>query len=324
MHRPRALLLALAAFCLPVAVSAQQPFPAHPLKIVVPFGAGTGLDVMARGYAERLTEQLKVPVLVENRDGAGGTVGAVAVARASADGYTVVFTANAPFSVAPLIQAKSYDPLVDFAPISKVAVIPMVLITGAKSQFKTLGDVVTYGKSNPGKLDYASSGVGTASHLAVELIKARAGVDISAVPYKSTAQAMSDIIGGQLPLYMPSFPAALGQLKSGQVRALAIGSLKRSNVMPEIPTLAELLKQPDAEASVWYGFLAPKGTPQALVDRLSEEIAKATGTPQIVALIEKIGGQVALGGPRDLQAQIQRDIDESGKLLRALGIKPAQ
>ncbi|HSW17614.1 MAG TPA: tripartite tricarboxylate transporter substrate binding protein [Ramlibacter sp.] len=324
MNHSRAVLLALAAFCLPAAVSAQQQFPSHPVKIVVPFGAGTGLDVMARGYAERLTEQLKVPVLVENRDGAGGSVGAVAVARAKPDGYTIVFTANAPFSVAPFIQAKTYDPLTDFAPISKVAVIPMVLITGAKSQFKTLGDMVTYAKGNPGKLDYASSGVGTASHLAVELIKARGGVDITAVPYKSTAQAMSDIIGGQLPLYMPSFPAALGQLKSGQVRALAIGGLKRSSVMPDIPTLAEVLKQPDAEASVWYGFLAPKGTPQGLVDRLNEEIAKATGTPQIAALIEKIGGEVALGGPRDLQAQIQRDVDESGKLLRALGIKPAQ
>lgn len=320
----RVLVLATVVSLLPFSSWAQQPFPSHPIKVIVPFGAGTGLDVMGRGYAERLSEQLKVPVLVENRDGAGGTVGALAAARAQADGHTIVFTANAPFSVAPLLQAKSYDPIADFAPIAKVAVIPMVLITGAQSPFKTLADVVAFGKANPGKLDYASSGVGTASHLAMESIKHRAGIDIKAVPYKSTAQAMTDIIGGQLPMYMPSFPAALGQLKSGQVRALAIGSAKRSTVMPDIPTVAEVLNQPDAEASVWYGFLAPKGTPQAIVERLSAEILKAAGSPQITALVEKIGAEAAPGGPRVLATQIQRDIDESGKLFRSLGIKPPQ
>ncbi|MGE0803083.1 MAG: Bug family tripartite tricarboxylate transporter substrate binding protein [Lautropia sp.] len=325
MNLARVLKVGICACLLQVsAVWGQQPFPSHPLKIIVPFGPGTGLDVLGRGYAERLAEQLKVPVVVENRDGAGGTIGAVAVARSQPDGSTIVFSANAPFSVAPLLQAKSYDPIADFAPIARVAVIPMVLVTGAQSQFKTLADVIAYAKANPGKLDYASSGVGTASHLAVELIKQKAGVNISAVPYKSTAQAMTDLMGGHLPLYMPSLPAALGQIKSGQIRALAVGSLKRSPVVPDVPTVAELLGQPDAEASVWYGFLAPKATPQAIVDRLSVEILKASATPQIVAMMEKTGAQAAPGRPSDLAAQIKKDVDESGKLFDSLGIKPPQ
>jgi tripartite-type tricarboxylate transporter receptor subunit TctC len=156
----------------------------------------------------------------------------------------------------------------------------------------------------------------------VEQIKQAAGLDIMSVPYKSTAQAMSDVVGGQIPLYMPSFPAALGQLKSAQVRGLAIGSSKRSAVMPDIPTVAEVLKLPGFEASVWYGFLAPKGTPADVVSRLHAEISTAAASPQVTAMIDKLGAEAVLQAPREFAGQIQRDADNARKLLASLGVKP--
>jgi tripartite-type tricarboxylate transporter receptor subunit TctC len=310
--------------CAGVQAQAQAPaWPARAVKIVVPFGAGSGLDVVARGFAERLGEQLKVAVVVENKEGAGGTVGALAVAHAPADGYTLMFTAHAPFAVAPYVQSGAgYDPVTDFVPITKVAQIPMVLITGAGSRFHSFADMVNFAKANPGKLDYASSGIGTPSHLHMEVIQRETGIHIAAVPYKSTSQAMTDVISGQIPLYMPSFPAALPQLKAGQVRGLAIGSSKRSAVLPDIPTVAELLRQPDLDASVWYGFLAPKGTPAAIVTRLNGEIAKAAGSPRIGELLDKLGAEAVLVGPAQFALQTRRDAENSRKLLQSLGVKP--
>lgn len=320
----RRLAVVLAALSIGTAV-AQDAWPVRTLRIVVPFGAGTGLDVMARGFAERLTEQTKATVVVENKDGAGGTIGALAVAQAPADGYTLVFTAHAPFAVAPYMQEGSgYDPVTDFTPISKVALIPMVLITGKNSAFKRFEDVAAAAKAKPGKLDYASSGVGTPSHLHMEVIKQKLGLDIQAIPYKSTSQAMSDVVGGQIGLYMPSFPAALGQLKAGQAQALAIGSAKRSTVMPDIPTVAEVTRQPGLEANVWYGFLAPKGLPEPLAERIHSEIAKAAASPQVTALIARVGADAVLVGPKEFRAQVRRDADDSRKLLASLGIKPGK
>lgn len=320
----RALAAVGLAALAPLGAQAQGSWPAgKPVKIVVPFGAGTGLDVVARGFAERLGEQLKAPFVVENKEGAGGTVGALAVAHAPNDGNTLLFTAHGPFALAPYLQSgAAYDPVTDFAPIAKVAVIPMVLVTGGNSRFRTFADMVAEAKANPGKLNFASSGLGTPSHLNVEVIKRELNLDIVAVPYKSTSQAMTDVIGGQLPLYMPSFPAALPQLKAGQVRGLAIGSSKRSPLMPDIPTVAELLRQPGLEASVWYGFLAPKGTSPEIVNRLQSEIAKAAATPKITGLLDKAGAEPALLAPREFSQQIARDAESSRKLLQALGVKP--
>jgi tripartite-type tricarboxylate transporter receptor subunit TctC len=318
----RTLAAAVLALGFAAGAAAQGGWPAKPIRIVVPFGAGTGLDVVARGFADRLGEQLKTSVVVENKEGAGGTVGALAVARAPADGYTIVFTAHAPFAVAPFMQAGGgYDPVSDFSPVAKVAQIPMVLITGANARFRNFTEMAAFAKANPGKLDYASSGIGTPSHLHMEVVKRELGADIVAVPYKSTAQAMSDVIGGQIPLYMPSFPAALPQIKAGQVRALAIGSAKRSTVLPDIPTMGELLKQPGLEASVWYGFLAPKGTPAEVVARLHAEVAKAAATPRIGELMNKLGAEPVMVAPREFAQQIQRDADTSRKLLQSLGVK---
>ncbi|VTU30663.1 Bug family tripartite tricarboxylate transporter substrate binding protein [Variovorax sp. PBL-E5] len=323
MHKlSRVLAGAMAALALAGGACAQTAWPSRPIRIVVPFGAGSGLDVMARGFAQRLGEQAKVAVVVENKEGAGGTIGAVAAMRAPADGYTLLFTANGPFAVAPYMQeAATYDPASDFTPIAKVALIPMVLITGKNSRFQRFEDVVTEARAHPGKLDYASSGVGTPSNMNVEVIKRKLGLDIVAVPYKNTGQAMTDLISGQTALYMPSFPAALTQLKAGQARGLAIGSARRSRLMPDIPTVAEVVKEPGLEASVWYGFLAPKDLPPELAERIHAEIAKAAASPQIVALTATLGAEPVLVGPREFREQVRHDAEESRKLLQALGVK---
>ncbi|MGJ7511183.1 Bug family tripartite tricarboxylate transporter substrate binding protein [Variovorax sp. GT1P44] len=301
--------------------AAQIDYPTRPVHIVVPFAAGSGVDLVARGIAHRLGEQTKTAFIVENRDGAGGTLGAVAVARAAADGYTVLFTASPPYAVGPVVQGGSaYDPNGDFEPVSKVAATSMVLIANRDTPFKSLAELASYSKANPGKLNYATTGIGTPSHLSVEVIKERLGLNIEPVHYKSAGQAMTDTIAGHVPLYMPSFPAAQAYLQSGKVKGLAIGSPTRAVGAPDIPTLAEALKQPGLEIRVWYGLLAPKGTPRAVVDRLASEIAKAAAAPETVALINKMGAEPLLVGPAEFATQIRAEVTSSRQLVQRLGI----
>ncbi len=301
--------------------ASAQAWTSQPVKIVVPFSAGTGLDVVARGFADELSHQTKGTFTVDNKDGAGGTIGAMSVLRAPSDGTTLMFTAHAPFAVAPYVQsAAQYDPVTDFEPVAKIAVIPMVLITGHNSGLTSFSDMVAVAQKNPGKLSYASSGIGTPSHLNVEVVKRELGLDIEPVPYKNTGQAMTDLIGDQLALYMPSFPAALPMLRSGQVKALAIGSAQRSEVMKDIPTLAEVLKKPGLEAVVWYGFFAPKGTPASVVEKMQAEIAKAA--PKLEDRLKKLGAQPVLVQGAEFREQVRKDAQDSKNLLATLNVKP--
>ena len=320
------LLAALAALSI-VTSSWAQPvaWPSRPIRIIVPFGAGTGLDVMARRFAEQIAAQTKVAVTVENRDGAGGTIGAIAVAHSAPDGYTLLFTAHAPFAVGPYMQeGATYDPIGDFTPIAKVALIPMILITTGNSRFKRFDDVAAFAKKSPGKLDYASSGIGTPSNLHMEVIKQQLGLDIVEVPYKNTGQAMTDLIGGQVALYMPSFPAALSQLTAGRVQALVIGSAKRVSALPDVPTVAEVTGRPGLEAGVWYGFLAPKGLSRELGERIFTEIEVAAKSPAIVELVAKIGAEPVHESSENFRNQLRKDADNSRNLLRTLGVKPSK
>jgi len=305
---------------LAIAPSIHAQWPDRPVRIVVPFSSGTGLDVMARGFAERLQEQTGGSFIVENKDGAGGVIGAMAVANAKPDGYTLLFTAHAPFAAAPYMQAgRSYDPTADFTPLAKVAVTPMVLVASPSAPFTSFEQMVAYAKAHPGKLDFASSGVGTPSHLHMEVVKQRAGLDIVAVPYKNTGQAMSDLIGGQVALYMPSYPAALPQLRAKQIRPLAIGASKRVAEFPGMPTLGEALSQPGLEATVWYGFLAPAGMPVAAARRIHEQIAQAVGSEPVTAMIGRVGAAPLVEDPEAFAAQLVKDAQASRKLLRDLG-----
>ncbi|MBE7416715.1 MAG: tripartite tricarboxylate transporter substrate binding protein [Ideonella sp.] len=316
------LLTSLAGLASPSFAQSPAAWPGKPVRIVVPFSAGTGLDVLARGFAERLAEQTKSTFTVENREGAGGTIGTIAAARSAPDGLTLLFTAHAPFAVSPYMQTgATYDPINDFVPIMKVASTAMVLVTGRDSPFRQFDDVVREAKANPGKVSYATTGIGTPSHLNVEVIRREIGIDILSVPYKNTGQAMSDVIGNQVPLYMPSLPAAVPLLQSGQLRGLAIGSAKRSSVAPDIPTVAEVIKKPGVELVVWYGFLAPKGTPSEVIDQWQGLIAKAAATPQMKDTMSKLGAEPALVGPKEFREEVRRDAEQSKRLVESLNLK---
>lgn len=323
--RTVAWMLASLGLLAPLTARAQGTWPTKPVKIIVPFSAGTGLDALARGFAERLTEQTKGTFNVENREGAGGTIGTISVARSAPDGHTLLFTAHPPFAVSPYMQSgATYDPVNDFVPVSKVASIAMVLVTGRDSRFTVFDDVVKEAKASPGKLSYATTGVGTPSHLNVEIIRRELGMDIVSVPYKNTGQAMSDVIGNQVPLYMPSLPAAVPLLQSGQLRGLAIGSAKRSSLIPDIPTVAELLKKPGVELVVRYGFFAPKGTPAEVIEQWHSHIAKAAASAQMKETLAKLGAEPALLGPRGFREEVLRDAEQSKRLVDTLNLKAAK
>ena len=298
-----------------------QAFPSKPIKIIVPFGAGSGTDLLARVVGERISETLGVPVVAENREGAGGLVGATATQKSPADGYTIMMAAN-PFVVAPHLQATlPYDVEKDFAPVAKIGVLPMALVTASSSPYRTVAELVEFAKANPGKLNYANSGKGSPSHLEMELIKQALGLQIQDIPYKSVGQAMTDTLGGQVALYFPTVPAAYAQHKSGKLRILGIGSAKRAAQAPDVPTLAEALGKPGWEATVWYGFVAPAGTPREAIARLSDAIVKAIDHPPVRDRIEKSGTEIEAGNADVFGTLLKRENDKWAALVKSLGLK---
>jgi tripartite-type tricarboxylate transporter receptor subunit TctC len=303
------------------ALALAQAFPSKPIKIIVPFGAGSGTDVLARIVGERIAETLGQPVVAENREGAGGLVGAQATQKSPADGYTIMMAAN-PFVVAPHLQATlPYDVNRDFAPVAKIGVLPMALVTASSAPYRTVAELVEYAKANPGKLNYANSGKGSPSHLEMELIKQALGLQIQDVPYKSVGQAMTDTLGGQVGLYFPTVPAAYAQQKAGKLRILGIGSARRAAQAPDVPTLAEALGKPGWEATVWYGFVGPAGMPREAVARLQDAIIKAMENPTARDRIEKSGTEIDTGSAEAFGALLRRENDKWAALVKQLGLK---
>ena len=317
----RILQTLVAAAVLAPAFALAQPFPSKPIKIIVPFGAGSGTDLLARVVGERISETFGVPVVPENREGAGGLVGATATQKSPADGYTIMMAAN-PFVVAPHLQATlPYDVIRDFAPVAKIGVLPMALVTSSASPYRTVTELVAYAKANPGKLNYANSGKGSPSHLEIEMIKQTLGLQIQDVPYKNVGQAMTDTLAGQVALYFPVVPAAMGQYKAGKLRILGIGSRKRLGQAPDVPTLAEALGKPGYEANVWYGFVAPAGTPPEAIAKLQDAILKAMDFPAARERIEKSGTEIETGNAEAFGALLKRENEKWGPLVKSLGLK---
>jgi tripartite-type tricarboxylate transporter receptor subunit TctC len=318
IHRRGVLLLA--ATCLAAPAFAQSSLPAGPISIVVPFGTGNGLDSFARAYAARLGAQMNTNVIVENREGAGGLIGTMAVARATPNGQTLVFTAEYPFLTSPYMQSgTSYQPTESFVPVAKVALSPHVVVVGGNSPLKTLDDLVAFAKANPGRLNFASSGISTPSHLYMERLLKDVGATGTHVPYKSTGNATTDVVGGQADAYMPSLSAVLPLVRDGKLRVLAIGSKTRTAKLPGVPTLAEALKRPGLSAYVWFGFLAPKGTPVPIVERLQREIEVATKAPAITDTFAQLDADIAFVGSLQFASEI-RDGDKAAReLLVATG-----
>jgi tripartite-type tricarboxylate transporter receptor subunit TctC len=284
------LLLSCAAAFTGVSARADTPYPNKPIRLVVPFPAGGGTDVVARLLAREMGESLKQTFIVDNRAGANGIIGADIIAHAPPDGYTIMLTI-ASHAIAPAIYKKlPYDTLKDFSPISLVATYPYVIVVPPSLPVKTLQEFIAYAKRNGGKMSYASSGTGSGPNLGMELLKQSAGIDIQHVPYKGAASANTDLVSGQVQAMFNNFLAGSGLIKAGRLRALAVTSLTRSKVMPNLPTVAES-GFPGFSVLSWYGLFAPKGTPVDVINKLSQAAAKAARNPDVVARLSEDGAE---------------------------------
>ncbi len=292
--------------------------PNKPLRIVSPYSAGSGVDMIARVYAKYLGEVLNLPTVVENRDGAGGMIGSAYVAKQPADGHTLL-VATTPFVVGPISQSNtSYDPLKDFVALAQLAVNPLALTINTNLPIKTMAELVAYTKANPGKLTYASSGPGTPSQLEMEALKARLGMDIREIPYKSNAQALADTIGGTVDMYYTVQSTGLSNVHAGKLRAIGVGSLKRTTSLPDTPTIAEAANLPGYESLVWYGLVAPAGTPPAVVKTLSDAILKISGRPEVMEDVKKIGFEPMATSPQVFMQVMTKEAEKATAALRAV------
>ena len=313
------MILATAAMIVAGVVSGQN-FPNRPVTLTVGFAPGGGADTAARLIAQKLGENVGVPVVVENKAGAGGNIAAQHIATAPPDGYTIHLTSVGPMAVAPhLVKTLPYDPKRDIAPITMGVVFPNVFVVPSGVPAKTLAEFVAMAKQRPGKLTYGSSGVGGAGHLAGELFKERAGIDVLHVPYKGGGPAMTDLLGGRLDMYV-GVPSTVGpHVDAGKLRALATTGAKRTSMMPNVPTVAES-GYPGFEAINWYAFVAPARTPKDLLDFWNRELTKALNDPKIVAELAKDGLDPAPGTRDELAQYIERESLKWGKIVREANI----
>ena len=303
------------------AVVMAQGFPNKPVRIIVPFSAGSGSDVFARTLGPKFTETWGQQVVVEDREGAGGAIGAQLVAKAAPDGYTLLLGATS-WAVAPSLYAKPpYDAFRDFVPVGRIGSVPSVLVVHPALPVNDVKALIKLAKAQPGKLDYSSSGKGAPSHLFVEYFKAMAKVDIVEVPYKITAQALTDVIGGQIVMNLPILAAGLPHVRAGRLKALAVTSAKRAGAAPEIPTLAESGGLPGYEAAQWQGFIAPAGTPADVVTKINAELNRALQLPDVKERIGNLGVDFAPTTPQQFAADIKTDVAKWDQLIKSLGIR---
>ena len=300
---------------------AQGNYPSKPVTMVVGFAPGGGTDAVARILAKHVGENLGQQVVVENRAGAGGNIAADHVAKAEPDGYTILLANVGSITVAPHIVSKlTYDPLRDLAPITMAVVFANVLVVQPSLPIKSLTDFVKYAREKPGAVTYGSSGIGGAGHLAGELLKMMAKIDIVHVPYKGGGPAMQGMLGGQTDSMFATPVSAGGQIKSGRVRAIATTSSKRAALLPDVPTVAES-GYPGYEATNWYAYMAPARTPGEIIARLNRDIVKALAAPEAVDLLNKQGLEPSPSTPTELKNYIEREYNTWGKVVKEAGIK---
>ncbi|GKS91783.1 tripartite tricarboxylate transporter substrate binding protein [Acidovorax sp. SUPP2539] len=288
----RCLLVALSLAATAGGVSAQA-WPSHPVRVIVPFPASGATDLVARVVTQRVSQDLGQQMVVDNRPGAGGTIGAAEAAKAPADGYTLLLTTSSTHAISPhLMPRLAYDPRKDFTPVAHVADAASVLLVTPSLPVKSVADLITYAKAHPGQLNYASSGNGTIVHLNAAAFSAQAGIEMTHVPYKGTAQSIADLATGQVHVLFDSIPTGMPHVKSGRLRALAVTSQQRSALAPELPTLAES-GLPGYSSVTWFGVYAPAGAPPALVERIHQAFAKAMQAPDVIASLAKLGVEPA-------------------------------
>jgi tripartite-type tricarboxylate transporter receptor subunit TctC len=296
-----------------------QVFPERPLRIIVAFSTGTAADIVARQIALKLTESLGKQVVVENRDGAAGTIGAGLAARATPDGHTMLI-ASPSIIVSPLlIKDLPYDVARDFAPVALMATFPTALVVGAQVKASSVKELIDLAKAAPGKFNYANAGRGTASHLSAELFRKMTGANIVAVAYRATAQALNDTISGEVAMYFPNLVSAMPHIKSARLKGLAVTSEKRSQAAPEIPALAETL--PGFEAASWYGMVVPAQTPKAVIAKLHTSVTQALRVDDVQQRFLSLGGDIVAGGPVELDKAMRGGTVKWGALVKEIEVQ---
>jgi tripartite-type tricarboxylate transporter receptor subunit TctC len=315
-------IVGIAAIGVAAPAAAQAPaYPTKPVRLVVPFPPGGATDIIARAVAQKLGETLGQSIVVDNRPGAGGNVGTELVAKAAPDGYTLEMGTVGTHAINASLYAKMpYDNVKDFAPIILVAGVPNVLEVNPTLPINSVQELIAYAKANPGKLNFASSGNGTSIHLSGELFKVMAGVQMTHVPYKGSAPALQDLIGGNVQLMFDNLPPSLPQIKSGKLRAIAVTSAARAPALPDVPTIAES-GLPGFEASSWFGLLAPAGTPPAIIAKINAEVATWLASPEGREKLAAIGANAAGGSPEDFARHIQAETAKWAKVVKESGAK---
>ena len=315
------LFIGLAVLVAAPTVSAQSAYPNRPVKILVGFTPGTAPDLAARILADRFAEVWGSPFVVENVPGAGSNIATAQVAKATADGYTLLMGGNSSLVINPsLYETLPFDPVKDFAPISQVFVAANVLAVPSELPIKSVEDLVALAKASPGKLSYGHAGVGTSQHLAAELFKHMAHVEIASVPYRGTTALMPDLLAGRITMSFANIVNVVPLARQGKLRALAITSIKRSPLAPELPTMAES-GYPGFEAVPWFGLVAPVGTPKDIVDKLYAETARTLATPEVRKKFDELGIEPVGNTPAEFAAIIRKEIPEWAKVVKDAGIK---
>ncbi len=304
--------------CAAAGAASAQPFPSRAVHIFVPYPAGGGVDVLARTLGDVVSKQWGQSVVVENRPGAGGLIASQALATSPPDGYTLIVVASGHATNAFLYPKIPYDTFRDFTPISLLASSPNVLLVRADSPFKTLGDMIAAAKAKPGSLSFAHAGTGTSTHLAGELLKNLAKIDLNAIPYKGGAPAINDLLGGQIPMSFNNGPESIGQLQAGTVRALAVTTATRAPFLPDVPGMSEAV--PGYDTEVWWGLLGPAGMAPELLAKLSRDFVAAVNTDSVKERLTKLGALPIGSTPQQFDAKIHADYDKWGPIIKAAGM----
>jgi tripartite-type tricarboxylate transporter receptor subunit TctC len=320
MKRGIVLVLGLLVAVAAVPAAFAQGYPNRPVKIVVPFSPGTAADIAARQLGQRLAETWGQGVVIENQGGAGGNIGAGAVAKAAPDGYTLIMLGINHVINPSLYKEVPYDIPRDFRPIARVAVAPLAIIAHPSFPPNSIPELIAYAKANPKQVLYGSGGNGSVTHLSLELLKAKAGIEMTHVPYKGIAQMITDVLGNQIPLASPAAASAMQHVKAGKLKALAITSAKRSSIFPDVPTVAEA-GLAGYDVSAWNGLLAPARTPDDIVAKIHADVVKIARTPEFIEQLHKQALEVDLLGPAEFRTFLLAELDKWSALVRDSGAK---
>jgi tripartite-type tricarboxylate transporter receptor subunit TctC len=317
----KSLAVLLSILLIGATALASEGYPNKPIRLIVPYPAGGGSDVMARAFAKKLTDAMAVQIVVDNRPGAGGNIAASLAAKAPPDGYTLFFGAAGPLAVNPALYEKlPFDPIKDFEPVGLIGLMPLFLTVQASMPVSSLKDLIELAAAKPGQLNFASSGVGGTTHLAMEVLKKETGADLTHVPYKGTAAGVADVLGGVINMIFDAWPTTGPHVKEGKLKYLAVSTASRSALEPDVPTVAES-GFPGFDVFVWYGLLAPAGTPARLIERLGSETVKITRQPDLREGFARLGMEPLTGGPEEFAGFIQAETAKWSRIVRDSGAK---